>query len=58
MPTATANLGKTLLTAALTLVGGQTVHANVSFAAVSPAPLAALPDCSPVTTCGAPGVGL
>jgi hypothetical protein len=39
----------------LTLVGGKVVHAKSGFSSYSPAPLAELPDWSPVPIFGAPG---
>ncbi|MEM6678682.1 MAG: amidohydrolase family protein, partial [Pseudomonadota bacterium] len=43
------------ITADLTLSGGKIVHAKGAFAALAPAPLAALPDWSPVPRFSAPG---
>ncbi|MEL6265682.1 MAG: amidohydrolase family protein, partial [Pseudomonadota bacterium] len=44
------------ITADLTLTGGRVVHAKGAFALHAPAPLAGLPDWSPVPVFGAPGV--
>lgn len=44
------------ITADLTLVGGQIVHASGSFSELAPPPLPGLPAWSPVATFGAPGV--